>query len=95
MGSPGRDTEVGCYALLHNLHRDLPDPGIEPTSFMSPALAGRFFTTTVTWEAPSKSQIPQRQKVPQRHVSAVHLEHQVCQTNQLQQVGNSNPNLVK
>ena len=27
---------------------DLPDPGIEPTSFMSPALAGRFFTTSTT-----------------------------------------------
>ena len=24
---------------------DLPDPGIEPTSFASPALAGRFFAT--------------------------------------------------
>ena len=24
---------------------DLPDPGIEPTSLKSPALAGRFFTT--------------------------------------------------
>ena len=24
---------------------DIPDPGIEPTSLMSPALAGRFFTT--------------------------------------------------
>ena len=24
---------------------DLPDPGIEPTSLTSPALAGRFFTT--------------------------------------------------
>ena len=31
---------------------DLPDPGIEPTSFMSPALAGRFFTTSATGEAP-------------------------------------------
>ena len=31
--------------------RDLPDPGIEPTSFMSPALAGGFFTTSATWEA--------------------------------------------
>ena len=29
---------------------DLPDPGIEPTSLMSPALAGRFFTTRITWE---------------------------------------------
>ena len=27
---------------------DLPDPGMEPTS---PALAGRFFTTSFTWEA--------------------------------------------
>ena len=26
--------------------RDLPDPGTEPTSLMSPALAGRFFTTS-------------------------------------------------
>ena len=29
---------------------DLPDPGIEPVSLMSPALAGGFFTTSVTWE---------------------------------------------
>ena len=31
--------------------RDLPNPGIEPSSLMSPALAGRFFTTSTTWEA--------------------------------------------
>ena len=30
---------------------DLPNPGIEPTSLMSPALAGRFFTTNTPWEA--------------------------------------------
>ena len=30
---------------------DLPDPGIKPMSLKSPALAGRFFTTTATWEA--------------------------------------------
>ena len=29
---------------------DLPDPGIEPMSLKSPALAGRFFTTSTTWE---------------------------------------------
>ena len=29
---------------------DLPDPGIEPTSLTSPALAGRFFTASTTWE---------------------------------------------
>ena len=27
---------------------DLPDPGIEPGSLMSPALAGRFFTISIT-----------------------------------------------
>ena len=32
---------------------DLLDPGIEPTALMSPALAGRFFTTSTTWEAHS------------------------------------------
>ena len=33
---------------------DLPDPGIEPTSLaslVSPALAGRLFTTGASWEA--------------------------------------------
>ena len=31
---------------------DLPHPGIELAFLMSPALAGRFFTTHATWEAP-------------------------------------------
>ena len=31
---------------------DLPDPGIEPVSLTSPALAGRFFTTSATWKVP-------------------------------------------
>ena len=30
---------------------DLPGPGIEPASLMSPALVGQFFTTSGTWEA--------------------------------------------
>ena len=30
---------------------DLPHPGVEPTSLASHALAGRFFTTSTTWEA--------------------------------------------
>ena len=30
---------------------DLPNPGVEPVSLMSPALADRFFTTSATWEA--------------------------------------------
>ena len=30
---------------------DLPNPGINPPSFTSPALANKFFTTSTTWEA--------------------------------------------
>ena len=30
---------------------DLPDPGSEPVSLTSPALAGGFFTTSATWES--------------------------------------------
>ena len=29
---------------------DLPNPGIEPEFFVSPALAGELFTTSATWE---------------------------------------------
>ena len=31
---------------------DLPSPGMEPMSLMSPALAGRFITTSAAWEVP-------------------------------------------
>ena len=31
---------------------NLPNPGVQPASLMSPALAGRFFTTSAIWEAP-------------------------------------------
>ena len=30
----------------------LPDPGIEPASLISSAVAGRFFTNCTIWEAP-------------------------------------------
>ena len=36
---------------------DLPNPGIKPMSLVSPALAGGFFTTRATWEAPYKVNI--------------------------------------
>ena len=35
--SPGKNTGVGCHALLQG---NLLDPGIEPGSTISPALAG-------------------------------------------------------
>ena len=31
---------------------NLPNPGVDHVSFVSPAVAGRFFTTNATWEAP-------------------------------------------
>ena len=37
-----------CSELPFPTPGDLPDPGIKPTSFASPALAGRFFTTSAT-----------------------------------------------
>ena len=35
----------------------LPDPGIELVSLTSPALAGSFFTPSVTWEAPQQADL--------------------------------------
>ena len=43
---PGKNTGAG-YVLPGYLH----NPGIEHESFMSPPLAGGFFTTSATWEA--------------------------------------------
>ena len=37
---------------------DLPKPGIESTSLMSPALESGFFTTSATWEVPSGGLFP-------------------------------------
>ena len=34
---------------------DLPDPGTEPMPLTSPALVGKFFTTSATWEAENLS----------------------------------------
>ena len=36
---------------------NLPDPGIEPSSLMSPALAGGFFTTNATWETLNEAEM--------------------------------------
>ena len=41
-----------CNGLPSPPPGDLPDPGIEPTSPVSPALAGGFFTTSANWEVP-------------------------------------------
>ena len=49
--SPGKNTGVGCYAPLQGY---LPNPGTKPVSLMSSALAGGFFTSSTTQEAPDK-----------------------------------------
>ena len=36
---------------------DLSGPGIEPVSLMAPALVGRFFTISATWEAQGASKL--------------------------------------
>ena len=38
---------------------DLPNPGVKPISLRSPALAGGFFTTGVTWEAQTYVSTPE------------------------------------
>ena len=43
---------MGCHGLLQG---SLPNPGIEPASLKSLALAGGVFTTGAIWKAP---QIP-------------------------------------
>ena len=48
MGFPRQEYWSGLPCLLPG---DLPDPGIKSTCLMSPALAGRYFTTSATWEA--------------------------------------------
>ena len=42
LDSPGKNTGVGCHALLQRILN---------LSLMSPALAGGFLTTSATWEA--------------------------------------------
>ena len=44
---PGKSTELGCHFLLQGIFLM---QGLN-LSLMSPALTGRFFTTSVTWEA--------------------------------------------
>ena len=46
----GFSRQACCSELPFPPPGDLPDPGIEPASLESPALAGRFFTTSTTWE---------------------------------------------
>ena len=48
MGFPRQEY---CSGLPCPPPEGLLDPGIKPASLMSPELAGRFFTSSATWEA--------------------------------------------
>ena len=44
--------------------RDLPDPGIEPTSLISPTLAAGFFTTSTTCLLMAVGESPEQKQEP-------------------------------
>ena len=69
--SLGKNTGVGCHALLQALR----DPGIEPRPLRSPAMAVGFFTTSAIWEAGSKKTWRQRHRASINHVQSSHLSH--------------------
>ena len=59
---------------------DLPDPGIKPTSLMSPALAGGLFTASATWEGPVELYCTSKMKQWSQH----HSNPSLCPNNKCQ-----------
>ena len=53
MGFSSKNTGLGFPT-----HEDFPNPGTEPMSPESPALAGGSFTTSTTWKALSAPYLP-------------------------------------
>ena len=49
--SMGFSRQEYCSGVQCSPPGELPDPGIKPAFLMSPALAGRLFATSATWEA--------------------------------------------
>ena len=52
---------------------DLSDPGITPVSLKSPALSGRFFTTSATWEAQTKAYRDKKDLAKVTQAAGIHL----------------------
>ena len=77
--------------------RDLPHPGIEPTSLTAPALACRFFTISATWEAQQKrwTTCKTRQKLKMPSTSSSVDPTQVKKDQTLRQVKRNYPNWRK
>ena len=77
---------------------DLPDPGVEPGSLMSPALAGGFFTTSATWVAQedSKGQRKQWPKILELKCSGDFFVFSFCLTYARLRAGeDSKPEMLK
>ena len=55
--STGFSRQGYCSGLPCPPPGDLPDPGIRSASPTSPALAGGFFTTSASWEAPKGDKV--------------------------------------
>ena len=53
---------------------DHPDPGIEPSSLESPALAGGFFITNAPWELPKGLVCMKRKKQERKKHSVQQLK---------------------
>ena len=53
--SMGFSRQEYCSELPCPPPGDLPDPGIKLVSLRSPALAGKFFTASTTWEAHNRN----------------------------------------
>ena len=58
--SMGFSRQENCSRLPSLPPGDLPNPGIEPVSLTSLALAGEFFTTSPTWEVPETGRAPDK-----------------------------------
>ena len=52
---------------------DLPNPGTEPASLVSPALAGRFFTTSANWKAANHYREVQIETTMRLHITLVRM----------------------
>ena len=54
---------MDCSPPGSAVHGILPHPGIEPTSPVSPAMAGRFFTTVPSWKS-RESEVKHQEEEP-------------------------------
>ena len=71
---------------------DLPDPGIKTASLSSPALAGRFFTTRTTWEAPRKGiMLSETSQTERDKYCVIALTYRILKNKQKKAKQNPNP----